>query len=103
MESHHATSIPVNIDELLLKNKILEEQVQKLTTELMETKEHLKKYTAPPSSKIYYEKHKEEQIQRVKDYKKNTNYKPTTEQKKEYNKTAYLKRKESKNIVNQNV
>ena len=28
--------------------------------ELQATKEHLKKYTAPASSKVYYEKHKEE-------------------------------------------
>ena len=80
------------------KIKFLEEENKNLKDELQKTKEHLKKYTAPSSSKIYYETHKEAQIQRVKEYKKNTNYKPTVEQKKDYNKTAYLKRKEKQNL-----
>ena len=76
------------MDELLLKNKILEEQVQKLTTELMETKEHLKKYTAPTRSKKYYETHKEELLEKMK-------LNPTSsEKRKEYNKRYYLKKKE---------
>jgi len=74
--------------------KFLEEENKKLQDELTKTREHLKKYTAPASSKIYYENNKEAQKQRVKEYKETTNYKPTTEQKKDYNKTAYLKRKE---------
>ena len=72
----------------------MREETKKLQDELIKTKEHLKKYTAPASSKVYYEKHKEEQKQRVKTYKENTNYKPTAEQKKEYNRQSYLKRKE---------
>lgn len=75
------------IKELLEKNAKLEE-------ELLATKEHLKKYTAPASRKEYYEKNKEVVIERVKNYKKNNNYKPTPEQKKEYNRQAYLRRKE---------
>ena len=75
------------LKELLEKNAKLEE-------ELLATKEHLKKYTAPASRKEYYEKNKEAVIERVKNHKKNTGYKPTPEQKKEYNKQAYLKRKE---------
>ena len=47
--------------------EILEENA-KLKEELQATKEHLKKYTAPASSKVYYEKHKEAQKQRVKEY-----------------------------------
>jgi hypothetical protein len=73
--------------------EILEENA-KLKEELHATKEHLKKYTAPASSKVYYEKHKEAQKQRVRIYKEKTNYKATPEQKKEYNKQAYLRRKE---------
>ena len=73
--------------------EILEENA-KLKEELHSTKEHLKKYTAPASSKVYYEKHKEAQKQRVRIYKEKTNYKATPEQKKEYNKQAYLRRKE---------
>jgi hypothetical protein len=81
-----------------LSIKELEEENAKLKEELHATKEHLKKYTAPASSKVYYEKHKEEQKQRVKEYQQRTNYKsdykPTPEQKKEYARRAYLKKKE---------
>ena len=80
------------------KIKELAEENAKLKEELQATKEHLKKYTAPASSKVYYEKHKEEQKQRVKEYQQRTNYKsdykPTPEQKKEYARRAYLKKKE---------
>ena len=81
------------------KIKELAEENAKLKEELQVTKEHLKKYTAPASSKVYYEKHKEQQKQRVKEYQQRTNYKsdykPTPEQKKEYNRREYLKRKEN--------
>jgi hypothetical protein len=70
------------------------QELEQTRQELVETKKHLKKYTSPLSSKIYYEKHKQDQIERVKKYKENTNYKPSPEKKKEYNKQAYLKRKE---------
>ena len=66
----------------------LEEQIKHLTTELNETKEHLKKYTAPSRSKTYYENHKEELLEKMK------NNSPTPEQIKEKNRKAYLKRKE---------
>jgi hypothetical protein len=69
--------------------KELAEENAKLKEELQATKEHLKKYTAPVSRKIYYEKNKEVIKERVKKYK------PTPEQKKEYNKQAYLRRKEN--------
>ena len=39
------------------KIKELEEKNAKLEYELQATKEHLKKYTAPASSKLYYYKH----------------------------------------------
>ena len=74
--------------------EILEENA-KLKEELEATKEHLKKYTAPASNKVYYEKHKDIHKQRVSEYKKKTNYKPTPEQVKLYNQRAYLKRKET--------
>ena len=66
----------------------LEEQIKQLTTELNETKEHLKKYTAPSRSKTYYENHKEELLEKMKKYT------PSQEKIKEKNKKAYLKRKE---------
>ena len=73
--------------DLLSKNKILEERIQQLTDELNETKEHLKKYTAPLRSKTFYDNHREEILEKKKDPK-------AKEQRKEINKRAYLKRKE---------
>ena len=81
------------IKELTERNAILEE-------ELEATKEHLKKYTAPAYKKAYYQRNKEEHKKRVREYQIRTNYKnkntskPTPENKKEYNRRAYLKRKE---------
>jgi hypothetical protein len=69
------------------KIKSLEEELEKTKQELIETKEHLKKYTAPTRSKTYYENHKEEILERVKKYPL------TKEQIKEKNKKALLKRK----------
>jgi len=77
-----------------LRIKELEEKNAQLETELQATKEHLKKYTAPASNKVYYEKHKDEHKQRVSEYKKKTNYKSTPEQRREYNRQSYLRRKE---------
>ena len=74
--------------------KELAEENSKLKEELHATKEHLKKYTAPASRQVYYEKNKEVIKERVKKYNEDKNYKPTPEQKKEYNKQAYLRRKE---------
>jgi hypothetical protein len=57
------------MEELLQINKQQEERIQQLETELALTKEHLKKYTAPSRSKTYYENHKKEIIEKVKEYK----------------------------------
>ena len=93
-----------NIDEnILLKNKINE-----LEKEITELKEHLKKYTAPARYKKYYENHKEELLQKNKEYIKKMNYfenyeySVSPDKRKEYNKKAYIKRKEKlkKNIDN---
>jgi hypothetical protein len=68
--------------------KELEEKNAKLEEELQVTKEHLKKYTAPASRKIYYENNKEHILEKMK-------AKPTpSEKRKEYNKISYLRRKE---------
>ncbi len=80
------------MDEEKIK-EILEENA-KLKEELQATKEHLKKYTAPASSKVYYEKHKELVKERVKKCREKTSYKSTPEQRQEYNRVSYLKRKE---------
>ena len=88
----------MNVDELINKLKITEEENKKLQEELIQSKEHLKKYTAPSNMKKYYQNHKEEIIKKVKEYKKNNNYNPIidAEKRKEYNKIAYQKRKEKK-------
>ena len=74
--------------------KELEEKNTKLELELQATKEHLKKYTAPSSKKLYYEQNKEEIKQKVKEYKEKTNYTVPKDIIKERNKRAYQKRKE---------
>jgi hypothetical protein len=76
------------------KIKALEEELELLKKELMETKENLKKYTAPSRSKTYYENHKDELLEKMKKYKQ------TPEQIKERNKKAYLKRKEKMKEIN---
>jgi hypothetical protein len=84
----------MNNDELLSKIKNYEERILYLENELNQTNEHLKKYTAPSNMKKYYENHKEEIKQKVKEYKINTNYVVPKEVIKERNKRAYQKRKE---------
>lgn len=69
--------------------------IQERDKEIAELKEHLKKYTAPKRNIKYYEKNKDIILQKNKEYKKKTNYNKTVDAKKikEYNKRAYLKRK----------
>ena len=65
----------------------LKERISCLEAELHETKVHLKKYTAPDSRKEYYEKNKQQILE-----KKKLN--PTPQEKRqEYNRTSYLRRK----------
>jgi len=71
----------MNVEELINKNKLLEEENKEL-------KEKLKKYTAPTRHKTYYENHKQEILA------KNKEYKVSPEKKKEYARTAYLNKKE---------
>ena len=77
----------MDYDTILEKNRILEETIKKLSDELTETKDHLKKYTAPLRSKTFYENHRKDILAKQKDPK-------VKEQRKETNKRAYLKRKE---------
>jgi hypothetical protein len=71
-----------------MDNNELLEKIKLLEQELHETKEHLKKYTAPASRKLYYEKNKEQILERIK-----ANPTPP-DKRKEYNKESYLRRKE---------
>jgi undecaprenyl pyrophosphate synthase len=83
----------ISIEKLIEENKLLKEKINELT-------EHLKKYTAPKRNKKFYENHKEEIIKKVMEYKeKNKDKKLDPEKIKEYNRRAYLKRKE-KNTEN---
>lgn len=86
---------------LLLKYEKLQEEYELKINEL---KEHLKKYTAPSRNKKYYENHRDEIIQKSKEYKVKTGNKKVVspEKIKEYNKKAYEKRKLKKleNIFN---
>jgi hypothetical protein len=78
----------MNNEELIKENQLLREQIKCLETELVDTKEHLKRYTAPAWKKTYYENNKEEIKMKHKEYK------PTEEQTKKWARTAYLKKKE---------
>ena len=84
----------MNVDEIIIKNKLLEEELQKIKDELIQTKQHLNIYTM--KNKKYYENNKEEHKQRVKEYKEKTNYSAnlSSEKKKEYARRAYLNKKE---------
>ena len=98
----------MSIEELLKEIYFLKEENEKIKSELQETKEHLKKYTAPSNMKKYYQNHKESIIKKVKEYKEKNNYKPNIdiEKRKEYNKIAYQKRKdklEKEKIEHENI
>jgi hypothetical protein len=83
-------------------NELLE-KIQILEQELNETKEHLKKYTAPSNMKKYYVNHKDEIKNKVKEYKNKTNYYEnlSPEKKKEYAKQAYQNKKEKLKKINE--
>ena len=66
------------------ENKLLKIEIEILQKELIDTKENLKKYTAPERNKKYYDLHKEEIISKQKPV--------SSEKRKEYNRISYLKR-----------
>jgi uncharacterized protein YkuJ len=76
------------------ENKQLKERLFEIETELHNMKTQID--ASKIKTKQYYENNKEKIIERVKEYNKNNHYKPivTSEKKKEYNKIAYLKKKE---------
>jgi hypothetical protein len=84
-----------NNEELLKQIQELKNENELLKNTLIQTQEHLKKYTSPSNMKKYYETHKEEIKQKVKEYREKTNYVDgiSSEKKKEYAKTAYLNKK----------
>ena len=80
----------MNVEEYINKIKILED-------ENIQLKNKLKIYTAPTRNKNYYETHKEDIIQKTKEYKDNL----PLEKKKESARTAYLKKKDKINSLNE--
>ena len=74
----------MNNDEII---KQLQDELEKTKQELVLTKEHLKKYTAPSCKKQYYEMNKEE----IKN--KHKEYTPTEEQKKKMGKNRLFEKK----------
>ncbi len=85
----------MNNEELLKQIEELKKENESLKNNLIETREHLKKYTSPLNMKKYYENHKEEIKEKVKEYRAKTNYYAnlSSEKKKEYAKKAYLNKK----------
>lgn len=83
-------------NDLLEKYNKLKQDYDNLSKGKEDLELRLKKYTAPERKKKFYENHKEEIKQKVKDYKIKTGYKPqvSEEKQREYNRRAYLKRKE---------
>jgi hypothetical protein len=79
---------------ILEENNILKEKILLLENENIELKENLKKYTSPNRNKKYYENHKDEIKQKIKEYNIQNKIVVSSEKRKEYNKKAYLKRKE---------
>lgn len=67
--------------------------IQEKNKEIQDLKDHLKKYTSPERNKKYYEKNKDSILKKSYDHHKQIN----KEKIKEYNRKAYLKRKEKLN------
>jgi hypothetical protein len=81
----------MDYEDIIKENQLLKEMNEKLLKELEETKEHLKKYTAPSYKKIYYEYNKEDIKQKSREYRQT--HQPSEEQKKKWARTAYLNKK----------
>ena len=85
-------------ENIQLKEKLfhMEEELNNIKNQINESK---------IKTKQYYENNKEKIIERVKKYNKLNDYKAdvTSEKKKEYNRNAYLKKKEKGKMENQNI
>ena len=99
-------TIKVKYEKILADYNKLQADYDELTKIKEDLEIRLKKYTSPSRNKKFYQNHKEEIKQKVKDYVKKTNYKPviSKEKRKEYSRRAYLKKKEKlANSVNTSV
>lgn len=70
----------------------LEKENQELKERIVELEEKLSKYSNPKRNKKFYQEHRDEILERNKEYKKNL----SAEKKKEYYQRWYQKKKESK-------
>jgi len=91
-------------EDIIKENQILKEEIEKLKLEINELNEKLKKYTNSQGHKKYYEKNKNTVMEKSKSYLQKLK-EENPDKLKEYRKTAYLNRKikkkeleESKNI-----
>lgn len=75
------------IDIIKQENEELKQKIMLLESENIELKNHLKKYTAPSRNKKYYETHKQELLNKMKETP------ISSDKRKEYNKNYYLKKK----------
>lgn len=91
IKSHNEIINKILLDANLINTTILNTKYEELKAENENLKIRLKKYTAPSRNKKYYENNKDKILEH------NKKNKQSSEKKQEYNKKAYLKRKE-KNI-----
>jgi hypothetical protein len=87
-------NVPKTLEEALLRIAQLEKETAKSKIDMEKKKQQLEKANA--KNKKYYKTHREEYIQKVKEYQEKTNYYKNIppEKKKEYARTAYLNKKE---------
>jgi len=57
------------IDYIMDDNETLKKEIEFLKNKVIELEDKLKKYTAPSRSKVYYENHKDELLEKMKKYK----------------------------------
>lgn len=91
----------MNNEELIEQNKVLIEENEKLKLEIDEINEKLKKYTNSQGHKKYYEKNKNIVMEKSKSYLQKLK-EENPDKLKEYRKTAYLNRKNKKKEIAEN-
>jgi hypothetical protein len=89
------------MNDIIIENKLLKEENEKLKLEIFELNEKLKKYTNSQGHKKYYEKNKNIVIEKSKTYLQKLK-EENPEKLKEYRKTAYLNRKNKKKELEDN-
>jgi hypothetical protein len=91
----------MNNADIIKENQILKEEIEKLKLEINELNEKLKKYTNSQGHKKYYEKNKNTVMEKSKSYLQKLK-EENPDKLKEYRKTAYLNRKIKKKESEEN-